>query len=565
MALCDICGVSGMGTVISSDQMRKAVRNGFNPFKLRLVIGLLSPEEHFNYWKNTVVLQDTSDWNICDKCMGHVRKYLNETPQPKNINHSYSYPQFNNPQSAEVVRKLNDTGITDTIEKIKQKQSFVASKPVQPTNPKNQTSVSRYKPQRTKIDTLVKSVRVRVSTDKYGFLGIGIAFIVSIFPVIGAIVGGFIGGFLSNKTLNGVIGAVIGSIVFMELFTYNAESTFDAPLWFMILFFIVIFAVISVIPSYVGRVAGRKYFRRDDKTKNDITNVPKHQSSVNTNKLIICPKCKTENVKEASFCAECGKNLKTFRTENIVKDTKRSNVKSNSQNKFEKKKDNDKVNENNIRLEAEKKVYGDFKGNNSTSEDFYMIVSNKYTAYGYLLAEGQIEHGVLNIGDTVYIYDKEGNCKYKNKSVVILTSKELDVDKIKHGDEAVAIAFDGLRNFGDIDYNDIISKKELNITPKTKKSESVKKLPTPKTYNDPDKSTHINMATNDLASIFSNVALGGNLTQEQGHWIKNVGEDLYNAHGFDAMQEVFINVKNRYPSVTSLFSKLWDGVGGWAD
>jgi len=231
---------------------------------------------------------------------------------------------------------------------------------------------------------------------------------------------------------------------------------------------------------------------------------------------------------------------------------------------FLKKKDNVRVNTDNVRLEAEKKADA-FGANNTTSDDFYMVVSNKYTAFGSLFAEGTITRGSLNIGDAVYIYDKDGNCKYKNKSVVKLTSKEIDAKKIKHGDEAVAIVFDGLINWGDIDSGDIVSKKELNITPKTKKSEPIKKIPTPETYNDPDRSTHIKMATNDLSSIFSNVALGGNLTQQQVQWIKDVGEDLYNAHGFEAMQEVFINVNNRYPQITSLFSKLWDGIGGWAD
>jgi hypothetical protein len=48
-------------------------------------------------------------------------------------------------------------------------------------------------------------------------------------------------------------------------------------------------------------------------------------------------------------------------------------------------------------------------------------------------------------------------------------------------------------------------------------------------------------------------------------WIRNVAQDLYDVHGFDAMQEVFINVITRYPNAQSQLSNIWDGVGGWAD
>jgi hypothetical protein len=120
---------------------------------------------------------------------------------------------------------------------------------------------------------------------------------------------------------------------------------------------------------------------------------------------------------------------------------------------------------------------------------------------------------------------------------------------------------EGVRHIAKIGLENL---KELNTDP-VKKHKSVKKISTTKTYTDPNRSNHINMATNDLNSIFSNVVLGGNLTPKQVEWIKNVGEDLYNTHGFGALQEVFINVTNRYPTIISLFSKLWDGIGGWAD
>ena len=68
------------------------------------------------------------------------------------------------------------------------------------------------------------------------------------------------------------------------------------------------------------------------------------------------------------------------------------------------------------------------------------------------------------------------------------------------------------------------------------------------------------MATNDISSMCASGSLASNR-----EWVRNVGQDLYDAHGFGAMQEVFINVKTRYPAAQSQLSSIWDGVGGWAD
>ena len=86
-----------------------------------------------------------------------------------------------------------------------------------------------------------------------------------------------------------------------------------------------------------------------------------------------------------------------------------------------------------------------------------------------------------------------------------------------------------------------------------------------KTYGNPDRKTHINRAVNDLCSIFSGVALNPANLEKNRDWIRNVGQDLYNLHGFSAMQEVFLQVKARYPMFQSALSRFWDGVGDWAD
>jgi len=79
-----------MGTVISADDMKKAVfKKGFNPFALGLVPGAaLLPSGlaagEYDRWKRQTA-QDTSDWNICAKCMAVLRSYLTGTPKAAGI------------------------------------------------------------------------------------------------------------------------------------------------------------------------------------------------------------------------------------------------------------------------------------------------------------------------------------------------------------------------------------------------------------------------------------------------------------------------------------------------
>ena len=82
--VCDICNTPGMGTNVSADQMRKAVfQGGFNPFQLKLLrdysslLGLNDKAAYEN-WKNNVVAQDTTDWNICPNCLSMLKPYLKD-------------------------------------------------------------------------------------------------------------------------------------------------------------------------------------------------------------------------------------------------------------------------------------------------------------------------------------------------------------------------------------------------------------------------------------------------------------------------------------------------------
>jgi len=89
MTVCDICSAPGIGTVISAENMRQAVfKNGFNPLSLGLVrdpMARMNKTEWYEGWKNTIVAQDTSDWNICSNCMAKLKAYLMGTPKPTGV------------------------------------------------------------------------------------------------------------------------------------------------------------------------------------------------------------------------------------------------------------------------------------------------------------------------------------------------------------------------------------------------------------------------------------------------------------------------------------------------
>ena len=84
------------------------------------------------------------------------------------------------------------------------------------------------------------------------------------------------------------------------------------------------------------------------------------------------------------------------------------------------------------------------------------------------------------------------------------------------------------------------------------------------TYSDSDYTTHVKMAINDLCALCGTAVFGGSLENNR-QWILAVGQDLYETHGFKAMQDVFIQVKNRYPMFQLALSKIWDDVDGWGD
>jgi len=88
MAVCDICSSPGMGSVISANDVRKAVvKKGFNPLTLGLVrdpVALMDGAAWYAGWKS-IVAQDTSDWNICSTCMAQLKPYLSGKPKAAGV------------------------------------------------------------------------------------------------------------------------------------------------------------------------------------------------------------------------------------------------------------------------------------------------------------------------------------------------------------------------------------------------------------------------------------------------------------------------------------------------
>ena len=80
MALCDICNAPGMGTIVSSSNFKKAVQNGFNPFKAGLAPDVMSAFglNGFEEWRKSALYgaASHSDWNVCSKCMSVLRTFM---------------------------------------------------------------------------------------------------------------------------------------------------------------------------------------------------------------------------------------------------------------------------------------------------------------------------------------------------------------------------------------------------------------------------------------------------------------------------------------------------------
>lgn len=130
MMVCDLCGTPGRGTIVGPEQMRRAVFDkGFDPFALGLSKKTGYPQHGigaYGYWVTNMVAPDTTNWNICSKCMAHLKDYLDEPPKAD----GFAGLQFVRPTAARAIR--------EEVEKKYQKATAVEATP----RPAAQPSVS---------------------------------------------------------------------------------------------------------------------------------------------------------------------------------------------------------------------------------------------------------------------------------------------------------------------------------------------------------------------------------------------------------------------------------------
>ena len=88
--VCDICTTPGVGKRIPAERIRQCVALGFNPYKecAGLVSQIqvfqtmgISLDSQYQAWKQGVA-SDTTDWNVCPKCLMVMERYLK--PQAAN-------------------------------------------------------------------------------------------------------------------------------------------------------------------------------------------------------------------------------------------------------------------------------------------------------------------------------------------------------------------------------------------------------------------------------------------------------------------------------------------------
>src|ERR1041384_2167956 len=81
--VCDICNVSGSGTLLTAAQVRGAVSNGFNPVATGFVAGssmIRDLARRHERWL-LLVQQNETAWNLCARCFAEIQPYLSGTRQ----------------------------------------------------------------------------------------------------------------------------------------------------------------------------------------------------------------------------------------------------------------------------------------------------------------------------------------------------------------------------------------------------------------------------------------------------------------------------------------------------
>ncbi len=296
MPVCDLCNSPGMGTLISADQMRKAVSNGFNPSKEIYIVSkiwnsnILNETQSYSSWKN-MVLQDTSDWNICNECMIHLRKYLNEAPKPKNIKQSSYNPFITDPVVAEILRTTKES-ITPLEEN--------KNKPLNKTNQINTPTLNQNKKSTGKVVSKNESFQKADKSKNKN-------------PIISLILSFFIPS-LGGQVYDGHY--VKGIILFLAIIILSIIGI--GYIGFIIWIYGMYDAYVTAKRINKGEKP-KDWFRnsssQENKSQKHSNSAKRTNKTVKINKkntnndLITCPKCKTKNNIEHDYCLECGYKL----------------------------------------------------------------------------------------------------------------------------------------------------------------------------------------------------------------------------------------------------------------
>jgi hypothetical protein len=82
---CDVCGVGAIGSMVASQDFKRAVAAGFDPFSaglqgpaLRNLLAKVDADTGLvaEYWRTRVVAPDKTDWRVCDSCRPPLNAFL---------------------------------------------------------------------------------------------------------------------------------------------------------------------------------------------------------------------------------------------------------------------------------------------------------------------------------------------------------------------------------------------------------------------------------------------------------------------------------------------------------
>ena len=85
MALCDVCARPTGGEVVADADFRKAVRGGYNPFRMGLsgptleqiaTMSQIEGTDPYESWRKRIADQTMTEWQVCNGCLPALRPFL---------------------------------------------------------------------------------------------------------------------------------------------------------------------------------------------------------------------------------------------------------------------------------------------------------------------------------------------------------------------------------------------------------------------------------------------------------------------------------------------------------